>query len=51
MEINIQRQSEKTYHTFAVVDADKLTPVEVWAICTEMNVTAILVNGNYYQCK
>ena len=51
MEISIQHQSENTYHTFAVVDADKLTPVEVWAICSEMNVKAILVNGNYYECK
>ena len=51
MEIKIQHQSEKSFHTFAVVDADKLTPVEVWAIRTEMNVTAILVNRKYYQCN
>ena len=51
MEITIQHQSEKTYHTFCVVDPNKLTGIEVWAICSEMNVTAILVNGNYYECK
>ena len=51
MNITIQHQSEKTYHTFSVVDPNKLTAIEVWAICTEMNVKAILVNGNYYECK
>ena len=51
MEIIIKHQSEFTNHTFDVVDADKLTPVEVWAICSEMDVKAILVNGNYYECK
>jgi hypothetical protein len=51
MEITIQHQLERTYHTFSVVDADNLTKLEVWAICTEMNVQAILVNGKYYECK
>ncbi len=51
MEITIQHQSEKTYHTFSVADPNKLTSIEVWAICTEMNVQAILVNGKYYECK
>lgn len=51
MEITIQHQIEKTYHKFSVVDAYALAAVEVWAICTEMNVTAIFVNGRYYECK
>ncbi|MBL7690600.1 MAG: hypothetical protein JNM41_03330 [Flavipsychrobacter sp.] len=50
MEITIQHQIEKTNHIFTVVDADKLTTTEVCAICREMNVTAILVNGKYYEC-
>ena len=49
MEITIQHQSEKTIHTFSVEDPNKLTAIEVWAICTEMNVKAILVNGKYYE--
>ena len=51
MEITIQHQEEKTYHTFSVVDPNKLTSNEVRAICTEMNVKAILVNGKYYECS
>jgi len=51
MEITIQHQSEKTYHTFNVTDPNKLTQAEVSAICSEMNVTAILVNGKYYECR
>ena len=51
MKITIQHQSGKTYHTFSVVDANRLTQIEVWAICSEMNVKAILVNGKYYECK
>ena len=51
MKITIQHQSEKTNHTFSVVDANQLTSVEVSAICSEMNVKAILVNGKYYECK
>ena len=51
MTITIQHQTEKTYHTFRVVNPDNLTGIEVWAICTEMNVTAILVNGKYYGTK
>jgi len=50
MEIKIQHQSENTIHTFDVADPDKLTSIEVWAICNEMNVSAILVNGKYYEC-
>ena len=51
MEITIQHQIEKTFHTFDVNDPDKLVAVEVWAICAEMNVHAILVYGKYYECK
>ena len=50
MEITIQHQSEKTNHTFCVIDPNKLTAIEVCAICSEINVTAILVNGKYYEC-
>ncbi len=49
MEITIQHQSEKTIHTFTVEDPSKLTVTEVRAICAEMNVKAILVNGRYYE--
>jgi len=49
MEITIQHQSENIIHTFSVEDPDKLTSIEVSAICSEMNVTAILVNGKYYE--
>ena len=48
MKITIQHQSEKTYHTFCVVDPNNLTGIEVWAICSEMNIKAILVNGKYW---
>ena len=51
MEISIQHQLEKTIHTFSVVDPNKLTTIEVWAICSEMNVKGLLVNGKYYECK
>lgn len=48
MQLTIQHQSEKTIHTFSVADPNILTALEVRAICTEMNVTGILVNGRYY---
>jgi len=51
MEIKIKHQTEFTNHIFDVVDSNKLTSIEVWAICSEMNVKAILVNGHYYECK
>ena len=51
MIITIQHQSEKTYHTFSVVNPNNLTGIEVWGICLEMNVTGILVNGKYYGTK
>lgn len=49
MEITIQHQTEKTMHTFDVADANNLTSTEVRAICTEMHVVGILVNGKYYE--
>jgi len=51
MIITIQHQSEKTIHKFKVGDPDNLASIEVLAICFEMNVKAILVNGKYYECK
>ena len=51
MEITIQHQTEKTIHTFSIEDPNKLTIIEVLAICSEMNVNAILVNGKYYECS
>lgn len=51
MKITIQHQEEKTYHTFDVVAPNKLSAIEVWTICSEMNVRAILVNGKYYEVK
>jgi len=51
MEITIKHQSEFTNHTFDVVDPNRLASVEVWAICNEMNVQAILVSGKYYDCQ
>lgn len=49
--ITIQHQTEKTYHTFKVANPDKLTAMEVLTICGEMNVTAILINGRFYEAK
>ena len=51
MIITIQHQLEKTLHTFDVINPDNLTSIEVWAICVEMNVSGILVNGKYYETK
>ena len=51
MKITIKHQTEFTNHTFEVVDSNRLTEIEVWAICNQMNVQAILVNGKYYECK
>ena len=51
MIITIQHQLEKTYHTFNVKNADSLTSIEVWAICFEMNVKSLLINGKYYETK
>ena len=49
MEITIQHQIEKTYHSFDVKDPSELTVEEVSRICTDMNVVGILVNGRYFE--
>ena len=51
MEITIQHQEEKTFHTFNVNDPNNLTAIEVMTICEEMGVVAIFVNGKYNQYK
>ena len=51
MIITIKHQIENTVHRFDVKDPDNLGSAEVWAICSEMNVKAILVNGKYYETK
>ncbi len=51
MKITIKHQSVGTYHTFSVVDPDRLTPFEVLRICESMRVSAIFVNGKYYQYR
>ena len=48
MTITIKHQTENTIHKFDVKDPDHLASLEVWAICHEMNLTAILVNGKYF---
>ncbi|MEN9908935.1 MAG: hypothetical protein RLZZ540_2084 [Bacteroidota bacterium] len=49
MEIKIQHQEDKTYYTFRIKNADKLTSVEVNRICIKMGVKALFVNGKYYE--
>ena len=49
MKITIKHQSEGTYHTFNVKDPEQLTQLEVLHICEKMCVSAIFVNGKYYQ--
>jgi hypothetical protein len=51
MIITIQHQLENTIHRFDVKNPDSLASIEVSAICFEMNVIAILVNGKYYENK
>ena len=51
MIIAIKHQIENTIHEFDVKDPNKLDSIEVRAICNEMNVKAILVNGKYYEMK
>ena len=48
MIITIRHQIVKTVHKFDVKDPDNLASLEIWTICTEMNVMAIFVNGKYY---
>lgn len=49
MIITIRHQTENTIHKFDVKNPDNLTSIEIFAICHEMNVNAILVNERYYQ--
>lgn len=49
MKITIKHQMEGTYYTFSVSDPDRLTALEVMYICERMRVSAIFVNGKYYQ--
>ena len=49
MIVTIKHKIENTIHKFDVKDPHMLTSIEVWAICNEMNVKAILVNGKYYE--
>ncbi len=51
MTITIRHQTENTFHKFDVIDPNNLALIEVLAICYEMNVKAIFVNGKYYQTK
>jgi len=51
MIITIRHQTENTIHKFDVMDPNNLASVEVWAICYEMNVKTVVVNGRYYECK
>ena len=51
MIITIKHQIENTIHKFDVKDPDNLVSIEIQAICYEMNVMAVLVNGKYYQTK
>jgi hypothetical protein len=51
MIITIKHQIENTIHEFDVKNPESLTSIEVSDICVEMNVTAILVNGKYYESK
>ncbi len=51
MIITIRHQIERTNHKFDVKDPNNLASIEVWAICHEINVKAILVNGKYYETK
>jgi hypothetical protein len=49
MKIIIKHQSEGTYHNFFVKDPAQLTELEVSHICVKMGVSALFVNGKYYQ--
>ena len=51
MIITIKHQIENTIHKFEVKNPDSLASIEVWAICVEMNVKAIMINGKYYETK
>lgn len=47
-EISIQHQETKAMHNFIVADSNNLTNEEVKMICEEMGVSALFVEGKYY---
>jgi cytochrome b involved in lipid metabolism len=49
MIIKITHQEDKSIHEFEVANEDSLTNKEVVKVCNSMNVTAILINGKYYE--
>lgn len=49
MQITIPHSTERTLHTFDVINPHRLTRPEVEHICEVMNVAALLVNGRYYK--
>ena len=51
MEIAIQHQVEKTFHTFQVQDPDNLSLEEVIMICQEMDVHSLFINGRIYKTE
>ena len=46
--IEITHQIEKTIHRFRVKDPNKLTTSEVDRIKKKLGVSALLINGKYY---
>ena len=47
--IEITLQTEKTKHRFRVKDANKLTSSEVDRIKKKLRVSALFINGKYYE--
>lgn len=47
--IKITHQIDKKEYSFTVVNPDRLTLAEVKRICKKMEVTALLVNGKFYE--
>ncbi len=47
--ITIKHQLDRTFHTFLVVNPDKLTQEEVEHIKFKMGVSALFVNGKVYK--
>ncbi|GAA4457004.1 hypothetical protein [Rurimicrobium arvi] len=48
--ITITHQSERTKHRFTVANPDMLSEEEVNAICQEMYVESLFINGKWYDC-
>ncbi len=47
--IQITHQIENTKHRFRVNDANKLTTSEVYRIKKKLGVSALFINGKYYE--